>query len=95
MKASEIYAKAAEELYERGNGWGACEAISACLVRHIASPCTFREDFEKLFVPKNPQRGAYWFGLFTDENHEARILSLCFMAAIAADEERSNKRSPR
>ena len=97
MKASEIYANAAR-LKERDGLWkvGCCYSIAE-IVKGAGDSCgtqfELSETMKSRYRPSSDR--VWWMGECTPEMHEVRILALCFMAAIAADEERGNRRSNR
>jgi hypothetical protein len=103
VKRSEIYREAAR-LLESGSpgiyGWS-CYAIS------LAEGLPFRvtdvvREYTETFSPFSGRRlrtvsaryRAHTWGTQWDrsERHDCRVLALCFMAAIAEDEERSSRR---
>ena len=58
--------------------------------------CRLRDRFAELFGPRGiDSRGVVFFGAGRAANQDRRILALCFMAAIAEDEEKRRKASPR
>ena len=97
MKASEVYRKAAKEVADLPfmNGHRCCcGAIRTALQdasKEVREGAVAR--FAEVFKPRGKNIEYYWFGDYEDvENQEPRVLALCFMAAIAEDEERGNRR---
>ncbi len=91
MKASERYLKAASRIEDQ-TMCGCCCAIE--------STGLSTKKFLTLMSPNQflDQSGSFFFGrckCWTNEHIPVRVLALCFMAAIAEDEERARKRSPR
>ena len=85
MKPSEVYRKAAEWMVDEGGGWGACEAIvNCCPYDGFAS----LGNFEMFFRPEDADDCEYWFGEFSERNHNIRVLALLLMSEISKDEER-------
>jgi hypothetical protein len=87
MKRSELYEEAAERL-DGGYDCGCCAAI------YNANPIDSGAEraFAELFRPDNATNGVYWWDGCCCEDESTRgprVLALCFMAAIAADEELS------
>ncbi len=95
MKASEIFAQAAEVAFlEKSCGCYALEQV--CQQGYMRGQIF--DKFADVFGPTNKtaiQIGGWWGDCDDKENQNARLLALCFMAAIAEDEERARKRSPR
>jgi hypothetical protein len=93
MKSSEIYRRAARSI-ERSDAFSpgrpftwrsACEAISDVCKGGQFIVCL--DKFNAMFCPDSVNgRLAYYFGVGTYENQGARILALCFMAAISESE---------
>lgn len=86
MKSSEVYRKAALSI-ERDEWYSwrsACEAIS-----EVGGACwtEYTDKFNDVFCPPGVTGWkAYYFGDGSPENQNARILALCFMAAISESE---------
>lgn len=100
MKRSEIYREAARRLIDGGASHGCCVTIA--VIAHdnpFDFNCAESEDFTALFRPDH-ERTAYWgdqWAINRPDSDACRALALCFMAAIAEDEERSARgagRSP-
>lgn len=90
MKHSEIYLKAAKEIFN-GTSDYACCAISSAGIDTVSGlydknhPARIK--FRDLFDPENGYEE--WFGsTFSEEEQNARITALLFMHEIAKDEER-------
>ena len=92
MKKSEIFLKAAERI-EQGMDLYACTAIDSAQIKKYGlwSPAT--QWFQKEILPKGNKSFPYFDssdGIFLrsrEELRNARIVALCFAAAIAEDEE--------
>ncbi len=89
MKRSQTYRAAAARCAKVKQGLGACEALAAlgknqdrCRGYQLANA------FAELFGPTHHMEptGIFWW--HGPEEHQERILALCFMSAIVADEER-------
>ena len=91
MKASEVYREAAKQM-ELGYANFCCHALTRVGGYGLCAK------MKKLYAPRSLSsawmedsddgKGSY----LGTESHNYRILALCFMAAIAEDEERSRKR---
>ena len=94
MKASEVYRKAAERIASRMFSQG--EHYCACYAITLADKESEEENkamFSDWFMPEGKFKEQYWFGdTYDKEARKERILALCFMAAIAEDEERGKRR---
>lgn len=93
MKDSQIYLRAAElcaikhEVGSNNPDAGCCDFI--CSAGGARGWALVDNEFEPLFKPEHTSRPLYWFGsLGPAENNKARVLALCFMAAIAESEGR-------
>lgn len=88
-RLTKAYLKAAQKIHD-GELLYCCEAI-ACVLEHTEPSstclaCAYRlgelPSFNDWFKPPNER--AYWWGeKATPESQQARMLSLCFMAAMA------------
>jgi hypothetical protein len=86
MKRSEIYREAAEIVSQRRPFLEyACHAL-----RRLGLPC---DEFESYMWPpdRTPDQNRWsgFWGAPDAESQDCRVIALCFMAAIAEDEERS------
>ena len=90
MKLSEVYRKAAEMIAVR-NIYSCCAVDMVCGSKNMNDWSPATKEYQQRFGNKN---GFLPISYFTDEEDPRglRILALCFMAAIAEDEERSRKR---
>jgi hypothetical protein len=96
VKRSEIYREAAKRMAERGPFGEDGEERYSCDQIWMSSPFgafDLREEYSELFRPDPTSRSCFWLNssLRPYERHEWRLTALCFMAAIAEDEERSAK----
>jgi len=103
MKASEIYLDAARQLAERESDYS-CVAIMEA-TSDDGEDSVHCAPYLSLFAPTNDEYFCSWsdnpetrlqlaYG-WGQESRDHRTLALCFMAAIAEDEERPSKRSRR
>ncbi len=95
MKASQVYRKAAQRI-ERGFSDRACYAINAVL----GLPLSAKSAEKMAYVDQvlcGSEITSYLYSAEDEMNGwmDMRVVALCFMAAIAEDEERTQKRSPR
>lgn len=91
MKASEVYLKAAEIVYRRGQ-FPSCNAINFVVNGDYQRVSYEAERYSKLFAPTENYSG-FWLhraaSIEEDEMDDWRILALLFAHAICLDEERS------
>lgn len=93
LKAAELVAETKEEFFSSCKQWYCCDAI---MDAHPASFIRRQEDFVDQFSPnpigEAPERiwepGPHYMPTATGKDQQARILALCFMAAIAKSEGR-------
>lgn len=95
MKASEIYRRAAE-LQDTGQ-YSSCYAVNEAVTGDARKPTKEAQKYAALFSPRENHDPDESWGLEWADNpwfwgvNECRVLALCFMAAIAADEERAKR----
>ena len=94
MKPSEIYAKAAQRI-ERGESSRACWAIQEVLNESRLYDSRLRAEYVDRVLCGEEATWVLYDSISHEKAQEIRALSLCFMAAIAADEERAKLRSRR
>lgn len=84
MKASEVYLRAAIRMDNPQTGLcGICLAISETLGNDVGYNTQYHGVMAELF-----KWNINYFGHYEKKNREHRVLALCLMSAIAADEER-------
>jgi hypothetical protein len=90
MKASEVYLKAAMRMAAKKD----CFSCTSIERASNGQGEPFIKKYAAIFKPCGVETEGIWFGdcaCRTDENLGVRVLALCFMSAIAADEDRSTR----
>ena len=90
MKASEVYRMAAE-LVEKDMQFSCCAVDVACSHKGVLDWSPLTNKYRRVFGDDNGHLSIIPFNC-DDDPKGLRILALCFMAAIAEDEERAARK---